>query len=170
MKDDYGFVCFPKGPKGTGKYPSLNSSNMWVIPSYYDDATLAKIAKIVDFYTEDVPEYDDPEAWKEGYWSSFRDERAVNETLQLMMDNATESIQTLVPDLNVAEMSWSICGGADPMETYETLFDRLSAGYPNAFSLQNRCATPQTIGRNAHAMDCSACIFPKVLRLAQTPH
>lgn len=123
MKDDYGFVCFPKGPKGTGKYPSLNSSNMWVIPSYYDDATLAKIAKIVDFYTEDVPEYDDPEAWKEGYWSSFRDERAVNETLQLMMDNATESIQTLVPDLNVAEMSWSICGGADPMETYETLKD-----------------------------------------------
>ena len=39
------------------------------------------------------------------------------------MDNATESIQTLVPDLNVAEMSWSICGGADPMETYETLKD-----------------------------------------------
>lgn len=123
MKDDYGFVCFPMGPRGNGKYCSLNSSNMWVIPSFYDDATLNKIAKIVDFYTEDVPEYDDPEAWKEGYWSSFRDERAVDETLQLMMDNARETIQSMIPDLNIAEFSWNVCGGADPVEIYEQFKD-----------------------------------------------
>lgn len=123
MKDDFGFVCFPLGPKGDGKYRTLNSSNMWVIPSHYDEATLKKIGKILDFYTEPTPEYDDPDAWKEGYYASFRDERAVDETLQYMMDNAKETVQFMIPDLNVAEMSWNVCANQDPIAVYEQFKD-----------------------------------------------
>lgn len=119
MKDDYGFVCFPLGPKGGKKYTSVMNDNMMVLPSFYDKATAAKIMKIVDLYTEPVPGYEDEEAWKEAYWAAFRDERAVNETLQYIMDNPYESISGFVPDLNKDVYSWDICAGNDVMETIE---------------------------------------------------
>lgn len=122
MKDDYGFVCFPLGPKGK-KYSTLHADNMLVIPAFYDDETANKIAKILDFISEPVPGYSDPDTWKEAYWASFRDERAVNETLQLMMDNPNQTINAMIPDLNVAEMSWNVCGGQDPVEAYEQFKD-----------------------------------------------
>lgn len=127
MKDDYGFVCCPMGPKGFGHVTTIHGTNMVVLPSFYDLDTAKKIMKIIDFYTEEVPGYDDPEAWKEGYWVSFRDERAVNETLQYMLDYPYESIASYVPDLTSAEMAWNICGGADPLETYERFKDQWQA-------------------------------------------
>ena len=127
MKDDYGFVCCPMGPKGFGHVTTTHGTNMVVLPSFYDLDTAKKIMKIIDFYTEEVPGYDDPEAWKEGYWVSFRDERAVNETLQYMLDYPYESIASYVPDLTSAEMAWNICGGADPLETYERFKDQWQA-------------------------------------------
>lgn len=119
MKDDYGFVCFPLGPKGSKSYTSVMNDNMMILPAFYDAETAKKIMKVIDLYTEPVPGYEDEEAWKEAYWAAFRDERAVNETLQNIMDNPYESISGFVPDLNSAVYSWDICGGADPMETIE---------------------------------------------------
>ncbi len=119
MKDDYGFVCFPLGPKGGKKYTSVMQDNMVVLPSFYDKATAAKIMKIIDIYTEDVPGYDDEEAWKEHYWAAFRDERAVNETLQYMLDNPYLSIAGFVPDLNKDVYAWDICAGNDVIEIIE---------------------------------------------------
>lgn len=120
MKDDWGFVCFPLGPSGDGKYHTIHDSNMWVIPSVYDDARAAKIMKIVDFYTDDVPGYDDPDSWKDAYYAGFRDTRAVDETLQLMMDTPNPRFDTLISGLNQGDIIWGVTGGSQtPQEAYE---------------------------------------------------
>lgn len=100
MKDDFGVVTFPSGPRGPNPTLNLAQDNMLVVPAYYDDETLNKIVKIFDFYTEDVPGYDDPEAWKEGYYPNYRDSRAVDETLQMYMDTNSQSIAGFIPGLD----------------------------------------------------------------------
>lgn len=121
MKDDWGFVCFPLGPSDTvGKYRTIHDSNMWVLPAFYDSDTADKIMKVVDFWTEDVPGYDAPDAWKESYYAGFRDTRAVDETLQLMMDYPNPRFDTLIPGLSQGDMIWGTWGGwATPTEAYE---------------------------------------------------
>ena len=121
MKDDWGFVCFPKGPSGDGKYHTIHDTNMWVLPSVYDGDRANKIMKIVDFYTDDVPGYDSPDSWKDGYYAGFRDARAVDETLQLMMDTPNPRFDTLISGLNQGDMVWGITGGYQtPQEAYES--------------------------------------------------
>jgi len=93
MADDYGFVCFPLGPHGDGKYKTVHQNNIMIIPSVYDAERAEKIAKIVDLWAEPVPGYEGPDAWKDSYWQSFRDSRAVDETLQFMMDNPNPQLR-----------------------------------------------------------------------------
>ena len=127
MKDDWGMVCFPLGPNGDGKYFTMNQDNMLVIPAYYAQDKVNKIFKIYDFWTDDVPGYDDPDSWKEAYYTSFRDSRAVDETMQLMMDNSISYDAWLIPNFAWAEISWSVCAGADVQETYESKRNQLQA-------------------------------------------
>ena len=127
MKDDWGMVCFPIGPKGDGKYFTLNNDHMLVIPSIYSQDKVNKILKIYDFVTDPVPGYDDPDSWKESYYAGFRDTRAVDETMQIMMDNSRAYIDWLVPGLDCRPLAWNICGGADISETYESMKNSLQA-------------------------------------------
>ncbi len=127
MKDDWGMVCFPLGPHGDGKYFSLNMDNMLVIPSCYSQEKVNKIMKIYDFWSDTVPGYDDPDSWKEYYYASFRDTRAVDETLQLMIDNPKAWNAWLVPNLQYQPIAWAICGGNDPQETLESMKNELQA-------------------------------------------
>ncbi len=90
MEDDWGFVLPPKGPKAAN-YSVYFSDNVAVIPSSYDKETAKKIAFAYNLWTEPTPGYDDPEAWKDNYYTKFRDERAVDETLTLMYDGAIEN-------------------------------------------------------------------------------
>jgi len=121
MKDDWGFVCFPLGPQGGTKYRTIHDSNMWVLPAFYDADRAEKIMKAVDFYTEDTPGYDGPDAWKDGYYAGFRDSRAVDETLQYMMDYPNPRFDTLIPGLNTGDMVWGVTGGwATPQEAYDS--------------------------------------------------
>ena len=134
MKDDWGMVCFPLGPKGDGKYFTLNQDNMLVIPSCYSQDKVNKIMKIYDFWSDTVPGYDDPDAWKEYYYAAFRDTRAVDETMQYMMDNSKSWNAWLIPGLNYAPLSWSICAGADVAETYESMKNELQATIDEAMN------------------------------------
>jgi maltose-binding protein MalE len=120
MKDDYGFVCFPMGPKGDGKYKTLHDDNMYIIPGSYDDETAQNIAKAFDLWTDPVPGYEDSDTWKESYYPMFRDERAVDETLALMLENANPRYDTLVAGFNSGSFVWNFWGGwATPQEQYE---------------------------------------------------
>ena len=120
MADDFGFVCFPLGPSGDGKYKTSHNSNMCVIPSCYDANRIENIAKAVDLWLEPTPGYDSPDAWKESYYGVFKDSRAVDETLQLMMDTPNPRYDSLISGLSTGDMIWGIWGGwVTPVEAYE---------------------------------------------------
>ena len=92
---------------------------MFVIPSCYSQDKINKIMKIVDLWTDDVPGYTDEDAWKEGYYPAFRDSRAVDETIQYMMDNPVAHYDWLIPGLDIGPYSWDIFAGADVSTTLE---------------------------------------------------
>lgn len=85
MDDDYGFVLFPKGPRSTG-YATNIMENIAVIPACYDKETAEKIAFAYNLYTNPTPGYEEDDDWKNSYYTMFRDERAVDETLVKMLE------------------------------------------------------------------------------------
>ena len=127
MKDDWGMACFPIGPNGDGKLFTLNGDNMFVIPNCYSQDKVNKIMKIMDLWTTTTPGYEDEDAWKEGYYAGFRDTRAVDETIQYMMDNSVPWKAWLIPGLNYQPVSWDICAGNDPAEVIEARKPELQA-------------------------------------------
>ncbi len=121
MTDDWGFVSFPLGPKGDGKYRTLHNDNLYVLPACYDDATAEKIVTAFDIWTDPTPGYDSDDSWKEGFYHCFRDSRAVDETLQYMLDNPNPRYDTLIPDINyMGDVIWVVYPGfVTPQEAYE---------------------------------------------------
>ena len=84
MEDEWGFVAFPKGPKGN--YVNLANDNIVCIPNIYDEATAAKIAFIYDQWTNPTPGYEeDEEAWI-GNKFNKTDDRAVLETYAMLRE------------------------------------------------------------------------------------
>ena len=105
MEDPVGFVMPPK-PDGQDTYHSYVCDNITIIPSCYDAETAGNIAFAYNVYTMATPGYDDPDAWKESYYSHFNDERAVDETIVKFNDGVSTHFlaQTLIssdlgPDL-----------------------------------------------------------------------
>ena len=121
MDDDWGFVCFPLGPHGDGKYRTLHNDNLYIIPNCYDDERANKIAKIFDLMTDPTPGWDGPDAWKEGYYICFRDSRAVDETLELMKATPNPRYDTLIPGINyMGDVIWvTYPGYVTPQQAYE---------------------------------------------------
>lgn len=109
MPDDWGFVLFPKGPKSEN-YTAYFGDNIAVIPSCYDKETAEKIAFAYNLWTEPTPGYDDDDSWKDGYYTRFRDERAVDETLTMMYDTAVENNDSLplVYGANYGDILYSV--------------------------------------------------------------
>lgn len=85
MSDDWGFVLCPKGPK-SDDYAVYFNDNVAVIPSSYDEETAQKIAFAYNLWTQPTPGYEDEDDWKEGFYTKYRDARAVDETLAYMYD------------------------------------------------------------------------------------
>ena len=84
MADDWGFVLPPRKDANTPHTIYFND-NIAVIPSCYDAETAEKIAFAYNLFTNPTPGYeDDKDSWKDSYYTRFRDERAVDETLALM--------------------------------------------------------------------------------------
>jgi ABC-type glycerol-3-phosphate transport system substrate-binding protein len=80
MKDDWGMVLFPKGPKSPN-YRVYSRDNIMVIPATYKQADVDKILYAVSLWYTPVDNN-----WKAGQYNYFRDSRAVDETLALVND------------------------------------------------------------------------------------
>jgi ABC-type glycerol-3-phosphate transport system substrate-binding protein len=109
MKDDFGFVLFPKGPKAKD-YRTYFSDNVAVIPSCFDAETADKIAFAYNLYTNPTPGYEDEDSWKDSYYSLFRDERAVDETLALMYKDGVGCVNyiNMIPNISIGDIAWDV--------------------------------------------------------------
>jgi len=104
MKDEYGFVMFPVGPRGT-TYKTVFSDNTYVIPANYDAERANKIAFAFDLFSDPTPGYNDPDDWKSSYYNFFSDARAVDETIEMMRmsEHGTFFLSDLVPGYSLGE-------------------------------------------------------------------
>lgn len=130
MEDDWGFVLCPKGPKAQG-YEVYFGDNIAVIPSCYDKETAEKIAFAYNLWTNPTPGYeDDKDSWKDGYYTKFRDERAVDETLTMMFDSAivNTDYSDFVFGLDLGTIIWDTYAlGSTPAEKIEQVSDSWQA-------------------------------------------
>ena len=121
MRDDWGFVIFPKGP-ACRDYRYSCDENVMVIPSTYTPEEVEKIlfaAKL--WYT---PVDDDDDAWKLGMYNQYRDSRAVDETLAMFRDPKYGSIKNYVyiPGLERGDIAWQMFWWeGDPAQLVETV-------------------------------------------------
>jgi hypothetical protein len=128
MKDEVGFVMFPKGPK-MNDYINVWSNNPAAIPACYDAEKAWKIAFAWNLYTQaPSAEYLD----YNGYLSTARngifDERAVDETIQMMTEKGTVAYHGVVPNLNLgSDFVWNIGPGAVVSEQVEAIRDTWKA-------------------------------------------
>lgn len=87
MDDDWGFVMFPynqDNKDATNK--TTPNDNIVVMPSCFDTETAEKIAFAYDLYTEPLDGYTPNEQIMEQYYPQFRDDRAVDETIAMMLE------------------------------------------------------------------------------------
>ena len=136
MKDDFGFVMFPSK---TGELTAIYRENVLVIPSTYDKETAEKIAFAYNLYNEPLAGYEDDDNWKLPYYSTYRDSRAVDETLELMRNgNGLMRMEEFVYGLNIGEhLLWDLGAGVvTPVEAIEgaqqiwnTLIDDANGNY-----------------------------------------
>jgi len=104
MKDDWGMVLFPKGPKSS-TYRVYSRDNLMVIPATYKPADVEKILWAVSLWY--TPADDD---WKSGQYNYFRDPRAVNETLALVRDPKNNMIKyfAYINGLERGDIAWEM--------------------------------------------------------------
>ncbi len=124
MKDDFGFVMFPKGPR-MDTYVHAPTDNVYVIPACYDADRAWKIAFAYDLFTNPTPGYEDDDAWKTAYYNAYRDERAVDETIAMMLEpeHQVVAVTSLVPGYDGGpQFIWDVYGlGVTPAEKVESM-------------------------------------------------
>lgn len=115
MPDDWGFVCFPT-PSGSN-FVNVSNDNVYVIPACYDADRAWKIAFAYDLYTSDqIPGFEGYNESISQYYTQFRDTRAVDETIDYLINRSTKTspIHNLVLGSDIAnEVTWSINADAD---------------------------------------------------------
>lgn len=118
--DDFGYVAFPLGPNSDGKYKTLFNDNYVVLPSCYDQARAEKIMKAFDLWSDIVPGYS-VETWKDEWYPHFRDERAVDETMQMMYENGEANLIHMITGINqLGDYIWNVYPGyITPEQGYE---------------------------------------------------
>ena len=126
MEDDYGFVFFPK-PNEEASYKWSPTDNVWCIPACYDADRAWKIAFAFNLFTEPTPGYEDSDNWKSGFYSKYRDDRAVDETIAMMRDTSTQFTwyTDMIPGYDLgSQYLWSVYGinpSATPAEKAEEM-------------------------------------------------
>lgn len=118
MADDFGFVMFPRGPK-VDELTGYSRDNIYAIPSCYDADRTWKIAFAYNLYTEPTPDYEDADDWKMNYYPIFRDERAVDETLELMRTHQDALIYRVIPKVNTDNEYYYNIDSETAAERYE---------------------------------------------------
>lgn len=126
-----GFVCFPYGPSSDGSLISIVRENILIIPSCFSDQEIADVAFAYNIFTEDTPGYeDDDTSWKGSYEALFKDQRAVNETLDLMINKLPQVMRPtiLLPDY-VNDWIYNIDAGAataaEQLEAYGSQWQQM---------------------------------------------
>ena len=121
MEDDFGFVCFPKGP-AADDYTNIRSDNVYVIPACYDAEKAWKIAFAYDLYTDPVPGYEDYNDALSGYYDSFRDTESVDLTITRLMENGRVTYNNMIPNLDLgADLLWGISKDNTPAQAAEAI-------------------------------------------------
>lgn len=130
MDDDFGFVCFPKGPKAT-QYAVGQSDELWVIPNSYTQKEIDDILFALDLWTDTPPDYDPNYAWMTSSYPLYRDVRAVDETNVLMREPGVQRVDyknflgSGKVDLNMGDkLYWN---GATPVEVIEAMEGQMNA-------------------------------------------
>ena len=67
MEDEFGFVCFPMGPR-MDHYVNYAKDNVFVIPSCYDEDKAWKLAFAYNLYTDPVPGYEGLRSMESGLY------------------------------------------------------------------------------------------------------
>lgn len=104
MKDDWGIVMFPKGPR-SDSYRVFTRQNMIVIPATYDHDKVDQILWALSLWY--TPVTDD---WKSVWYNFFRDSRAVDETLALIRntDLHMQKNHVFIPGLERGRIAWEM--------------------------------------------------------------
>jgi len=104
MKDDWGMVLFPRGPK-SATVRVFSRDNLMVIPATYKAADVEKIIWAVALWHTPVDNN-----WKAGQYNYFRDTRAVDETLALARDPKLAMIKyhTYINGLERGDIAWEM--------------------------------------------------------------
>jgi ABC-type glycerol-3-phosphate transport system substrate-binding protein len=103
MRDDWGMVLFPRGPK-SATVRVYSRDNLMVIPATYARDVDKIIWAAALWYT---PPSDD---WKSGQYNWFRDPRAVDETLALVRDPKLAMIKyfSYINGLERGDIAWEM--------------------------------------------------------------
>lgn len=111
MEDDWGFVIFPKGPKG--EMMTVFTENVVVMPVNLDKQRAEDVAFAYNLYSNITPGYEDAD-WKEPYYSVFRDARAVEETLPLFYEpkHGTISRLSMIAGIDYGDVTYDLDAGA----------------------------------------------------------
>jgi len=119
MRDDWGIVFFPKGPRASN-YIMYTRENVLVIPATFTAEQVNNImTALALWYT---PVTDD---WKSGMYNTFRDTRAVDETLAMMRNQSIHKTKyyVFIPGLSTGPgLAWSMWGHeGDPAQLVEAV-------------------------------------------------
>jgi len=125
MKDDWGMVLPPKGPRSKN-YVVFNDENVRVIPAKgYTDA---QVDAIIWAYQAWVTPPDDN--WKLAEYPNYRDRRAVDETVALIRDQKLWQwkYHLHVPGLNRGGIAWEIWyHDGEPAQLVQTVSNNWNA-------------------------------------------
>jgi ABC-type glycerol-3-phosphate transport system substrate-binding protein len=104
MKDDYGCVLPPRGPRANNYRMSL-TENVMVVPGFFTPAEVDGILTALDLW--EAPADTD---WKQGQYWAFRDRRAVDESVALTKDqrNVTYRNFALIPGFHPSDLIWDL--------------------------------------------------------------
>lgn len=123
MEDDFGFVCFPKGPHATD-YRSMYNDNPFVIPACYDADRAWAIAFAYDLYTQPVPGFEDYNGRTEAFYNAYRDTESVDLTVKRLYENGIITYHLTVPGLDLGpDVIWGINADSTPAQQAEKIRD-----------------------------------------------
>jgi len=132
MTDDWGYVLPPKGPRAGG-YRFSTWENVFTVPSVYKGEELDVILTAVNLWMMPVEDN-----WKNGLWSTYRDTRAVDETLAMIRGPGFGQFRNymLVPGFSnegIGAMMWRYYWWeGDPAQLVESVSPNWSSMINNA--------------------------------------
>lgn len=123
MEDDFGFVCFPKGPKAKNNdYTNCYTDNPYAIPACYDEQKAWNIAFALNVYTNPIPGYEGYNDRLSGYYNTFRDTESVELTIDRMCKNGMITYHDMIPGISFGEdYLWGINTDNTPQQAADAV-------------------------------------------------